>query len=426
MYRVCGSYRCAGRRREVNGSARGHTGGVTHATDLPEAPADPHPKIPWWVSDVVVSAILVLAAFLPPPIPEFHPPTPIATGLVLLPIVILPWRRRRPTIVLVGLLVVFAAAAAAGVLSPGVGLAVGVAMFQVALMGPRTRSMVIGGCAIVVIMLLCLLVSSGSVLDPRVLQFGLIVAFATAAGDGARTQRAYIAAVTERAERAVRTRDAEARRRVTEERLRIARDLHDAVAHQIAVISLNAGAASTAIEARPETAKVALAAIRSAARTVLAEIGDLMAMLRSEDAGDSPSPAPQIGVERLDELVASFRATGLEVNTRIEGELGRVTGMAGVVAYRVVQEGLTNAHKHGVEHRAHILIDVGAHEVTITVTNPVGSGTGSTSDRHSPGMGLIGLQERVASVRGSIEAAPSAAGWKLTARLPLSQEEVAQ
>jgi signal transduction histidine kinase len=400
-----------------------HTGEVTHATDLPEAPAAPHPKMPRWVSDLVMSVILVLAAFLPSPIPEFHPPTPIATVLVLVPIAILPWRRRRPTVVLAVLLALFAAAAAAGVLSPGVGIAVGVAMFQVAVRGPRARILVIGACAVVVIVLLCLLVSPGSVLDPRALQFGLVVAFATAAGDGARTQRAYIAAITERAERAVETRDAEARRRVTEERLRIARDLHDAVAHQIAVISLNAGAAATAIDERPETAKDALAAIRSAARSVLAEIGDLMAMLRSDDAEEGRASSPQVGVEGLEELVNRFRIAGLEVKTRIEGDIGRVTGMPGLVAYRVIQEGLTNAHKHGAEHRAHILIDVGASEVAIGVTNPMRAEATGADGAQGPGLGLIGLRERVASVRGSVEAGPSPAGWKLTALLPRGPEE---
>ncbi|SEB08676.1 Signal transduction histidine kinase [Leifsonia sp. 21MFCrub1.1] len=371
--------------------------------------------------EAVITVILVVAAFLPSPIPEFRPTGPVSTVLVLLPIAILPWRRRWPLVVLIVLLGVFGAAAATGTLSPGVGIAVGVAMFQVSLHGPRPRALIIGGCAVVAIMLLTLLVSVGTVLDPRVVQFGLIVAFATAAGDGARSQRAYIAAITERAERAMQTRETEARRRVSEERLRIARDLHDAVAHQIAVISLNAGAASSAIGTHPEKAEDSLATIRSAARTVLGEIGDLMAMLRTEDNGET-TPSPQSGLGRLDELVDQFAASGLDVNTRIEGDLHRVSGAVDLVAYRVIQEALTNAHKHGAESRAHVLIRVETDDVVVTIANPMDtSAPAARRDGHS-GLGLIGLRERVASVRGTVTAGPAAAGWKLVARIPLESE----
>lgn len=390
------------------------------SADLPDIPADPHPRAPWWLPDVLVTLIVVTTAFLPPPVPEFVPTGPLSTVLVLLPIVILPWRRRWPLVVLALLLALFGAAAATGTLSPGIGIAVAVAVFQVALRGPRLRAFVIGACAAVAIMLLTLLAAIGSVIDPRVFQFGLIVAFAAAAGDGARSRRAYIAAITERAERAVQTREAEARRQVSEERLRIARDLHDAVAHQIAVISLNAGAATSAVDVRPEKAKESLATIRTAARTVLGEIGDLMAMLRA-DGGDT-APGPQAGLDRLDELVAQFAASGLEVHTRIEGDLDRVSGAAGLVAYRVVQEALTNAHKHGTEHRAHVLVHVAADEVTVTVANPMAAGEPDDTRHASSGLGLIGLWERVASVRGSVDAGPAPAGWKVEARLPLARE----
>lgn len=372
----------------------------------------------------MVAVIILATAFMPSPVPEFVPTGPFVTAVVLSPIVILPWRRRWPLIVLVTLLAVFGVAAWAGTLSPGVAIAVGVAMFQVATRTSRKRGFVIGACATVAIMLLALLASVGTVLDPRVLQFGLIVAFGAAAGDGARSRRAYVAAIKERAERAVQTREAEASRRVSEERLRIARDLHDAVAHQIAVISLNAGVATSALETRPDRAKESLQTIRAAARTVLGEIGDLMTVLRADGSG-STDPTPQAGLDQLKDLIDQFAASGLDVHTRIEGDLDRVSGAVGLVAYRVVQEALTNAHKHGSDHRAHVLIHTDAQEVTVTVTNPVGAGTPVASSEPGSGLGLIGLRERVASVRGTVRAGLAPAGWKVEARLPLTREEAA-
>ncbi|MBW9110384.1 sensor histidine kinase [Microbacterium ureisolvens] len=386
-------------------------------------PADPHPA-PRWLPDALVTLVVVTLAFIPSPVPEFLPTGPLTTALVLSPIVILPWRRRWPLGVLVVLLVVFGLTAVAGTLSPGIAIAIGVATFQIALRSSRRRGFIIGACATVTIMLLALLASVYSMVDPRVLQFGFIVALGAAAGDGARSRRAYIAAITERAERAVQTREAEASRRVSEERLRIARDLHDTVAHQIAVISLNAGVASSAIDTRPERAKESLQTIRSAARTVLGEIGDLLTMLRA-DVPDGSRPSPQPGLRQLDELVAQFAASGLEVRTRLEGDLDRVTGVVDVVAYRVIQEALTNAHKHGAQHRAHVLIRTDTDEVVVTVTNPVRSGAPESPAEQGSGLGLIGLRERVASVRGAVNAGLAPAGFKVEARLPLTREGAA-
>lgn len=395
---------------------------MTQQLDLPEVPADPHPRLPGWLPDVIIGLVVLAAAFMPSPVAELRPTGTLTLVLALLPIVIFPWRRRWPMSVLIVLLVDFGLAAAAGTASPGIAIAISAATFHVAVRTNRRRGFIVGACATVAITLLAMLSAEGSVVDPRVLQFGLIVAFGTAAGDGARSRRAYILAIQERAERAVRTREAEASRRVSEERLRIARDLHDAVAHQIAVISLQAGVASSAVDTRPDKAKESLAAIRTAARTVLADIGDLMTMLRADGSADA-SPRPQGGVDQLDDLVAQFSASGLDVHTRIEGDISRVSGAVSHVAYRVVQEALTNAHKHGAEHRAHVLVHVGGDEIVVAIGNPIDAGSVPRSGEPGSGLGLIGLRERVASVRGTVEAGPAPAGWKVEARLPLTRED---
>lgn len=391
----------------------------------PDDPRDPHPRLPGWVGDLLAAVIVVGALFPPYPEELFRPAGPWAIAFAVAPALILPLRRRWPIPVLVACLAFFGLASFSGMLSPGAGIAVAVAMFAVTTRMSRRTGFSVAGIAIAAIVGLSIPASLGSVFDPRVFQFALVVAFAAAAGDGARSRREYIAAITERAERAERTREAEARRRVTEERLRIARDLHDAVAHQIAVISLNAGVASSAIDTTEGKAQQALATIRGAARTVLAEIGDLLGMLRAEE-GANAETAPQPGLVHLEDLAQQFTLAGLEVHTRVEGDLDRVGGAVGLVAYRVVQEALTNAHKHGTENRAHVLAEVGTDAVTLVVTNPMATKLQPAQAPPiavaSTGLGLIGLRERVASVRGTVEAGPAPGGWRVAATLPLARE----
>ncbi|ROS54111.1 sensor histidine kinase [Frigoribacterium sp. PhB24] len=383
-------------------------------------PAYPRPRVPWWLGDTLAAVLVVGAAFAPFPVAGFRPTSGLAVAVVLTPVVLLPFRRRRPVTVLAAVVGLFGIGALLGTLAPGVVLAVGIAVFAVAARTPRRRTIVVTAAAAAAVVLLSLLAALGGVSDPRIVQFALLIAFAAAAGDASRSRREYIDAVTERAERAERTREAEASRRVAEERLRIARDLHDAVAHQISVISLNAGVASSAIETRPEKAVTALATIRRASRTVLGEIGDLLEVLRAGDSDRAPSPQP--GLARLDELVAGFADAGLVVGTRVEGPLASVSGAVDLVAYRVVQEGLTNASKHGAEHRAHVLIAIDDHEVSVVVTNPVPALRAEPDpDDVRGGHGLLGLRERVASVRGVVETGPTPGGFRLAAVLPVTR-----
>lgn len=382
------------------------------------APPLPLPTVPPWVGDLAAALLVVGGLFLPFPGEEFRPNSPLTIALAVTPAVVLPFRRRWPLPALLVCLALYGALSLFGVLSPGAALGASIAMFGYSNRTSRRRAIFVGAGAVMLVLIVSIPAAQGNILDPRVFQFVLAVALATAAGDGARSRRAYVAAITERAERAERTREAEARRRVSEERLRIARDLHDAVAHQIAVISLNAGVASSALDANPEKTRSALSTIRDASRTVLGEIGDLLTMLRTNDpATDSPA-APQPGVEDLDALIDQFRSVGLEVHQRVDGDLAHVTRAASLVVYRVVQEALTNAHKHGAEHRAHVLLEVTDTMVHVVVSNPVSSGRSGDGS----GVGLVGLRERVASVRGSVEAGPAAAGWKVSATIPLAKE----
>lgn len=265
--------------------------------------------------------------------------------------------------------------------------------------------------------------------EPLLLLAATAIAISAALGDSTRSRREFVEAMAKRAEHAEHTREAEAQRRVADERLRIARDLHDTVAHEISVISLNAGVASSALASNPERSEKALATIRSAARGALAEIGELLHYLRDDSALDTAPPRPI--VESLPELVARLREGGLAVTMNVTGPLGDITGGVGVVVYRIIQEGLTNAHKHGDGCSAHVTVAVtpgggGAPgTVHIHIENPVRPPT-SSAPHGTPvgsGLGLLGIRERVSTLRGHVSAGQIGAVWVLDAVVPWQRGE---
>lgn len=378
----------------------------------------PHPVGPAWAADVVLVVLVVLPALLPLPMAELRPSTPLVLVLVLLPAPALLLRRRWPVVTLALCAAAYVAALVCGTNSPGAALAALVAMFIVARDTSRRTAVVAAAIVVAVVVGVGIGVTVATRADTRFLQIGLALALAAAVGDGVRSRRAYLTAVVDRARRAEQTRDAEARRRVTEERLRIARDLHDAVAHQISVISLNAGVASAALDSRPERAREALSTIRTASRDVLSQIGGMLSVLRADE---TTALREQPGLARLPELVESVRVAGLDVVLRDErGDLvdTPLPLAVDIVAYRVIQEGLTNALKHGAGARAHVLLRLEDDALEVVVTNPVDRSLPVESGPAS-GFGLLGLKERVGSVRGRLESGRAPGGFRLAARLPI-------
>ncbi|HEX6343412.1 sensor histidine kinase [Umezawaea sp.] len=240
------------------------------------------------------------------------------------------------------------------------------------------------------------------------------IGLAVAIGDAVRSRRANIAAIEERALRAERTREEEARRRVAEERLHIARELHDVVAHHIAVINVQAGVASHLITARPEAAAEALAHVRRSSRAVLDELSGLLGVLRKPEESDTPTePAP--GMAQLGRLVDSFRASGLDLESTLTGEVHELPATVDLVAYRVVQEALTNAHRHGTD-TARLSVAYTSSEIILEITNVLGS---QPHDGGS-GLGLVGMRERAGAVGGTIQAGIGADDrFRVVATLPL-------
>ena len=211
--------------------------------------------------------------------------------------------------------------------------------------------------------------------------------------------------------------DAEAaRRRASEERLRIARELHDVLAHDISLINVQAGVALHLMDERPEQARTALTAIKQASKDALRELRSTLDVLRQVD--EAPPRHPATGLDRLDELVAGATAAGLRVRTEVEGAARTLPPEVDLAAFRIVQEGLTNATRHaGPGTTATVRVAYGAGDLTVQVEDDGrGGGTGAPGG----GNGIPGMRERATALGGRLEAGPrTGGGFRVRATIPL-------
>lgn len=241
-------------------------------------------------------------------------------------------------------------------------------------------------------------------------------AVGVAAGDAARSRRQLILAWRERTRQAEQSLREESRHRVVQERLRIAREVHDLVAHHIAVISMQAGVAGHVLRDRPEAAIASIGHVKASSRTALEQLGTLLSVLRA----DEPAPVdPVPGMADLPQLLASFEAVGLRVELERQGCPLGLPLSVDLAAYRVVQEALTNAHKHG-SGRAWLRLSHSPGGLSIEVRNPV-SGNTKPPGGGGGGYGLAGMSERVRAVGGTMTARPAGPDrFEVRAVLPLS------
>jgi signal transduction histidine kinase len=382
-------------------------------------PRSARKRLPWWLVDLIIAVLLMSSAFLP-----FEVPGRAGANLASLPWLAvasatLPFRRRWPVAVLCVNIAIFATASIAGVVSPAFVIAPAITIFQVALTHSRRVTIWATATTAILLPLLSLIAVPAALLQPEIfisaqaLQLAAIVAFAGAFGDATRSRRATLAALEERALRAEQSRDSEAGRRVAEDRLQIARDLHDLIAHQIAVINLHANVASRSVPDRPAEAEASLAVIRQASRTVLTEIGELLSALR-EPNGLPPAPT-SAGLAQLDSLVEQFRSNGLAVTISRTGAAVSLGEFADVVAYKVVQEALTNALKHSPDRTCSLTLTGGADGLVIVIENPRTRSASPNSD--VIGHGITGMRERVEIVGGSVRVQTSES-FHLTVTIP--------
>jgi signal transduction histidine kinase len=210
-------------------------------------------------------------------------------------------------------------------------------------------------------------------------------------------------------------REHEARLRVHSERLRIARDLHDAVGHQVALISVQAGAMGYLLDTDLTKARESLSHIQRASEAALEELRLTVGLLRQP--GESEPTEPASGLSRLDELIGSFAATGLNVTCHVTGEARPLPEAVDLTAYRVIQESLTNTAKHAAGASASVRLAFRPGVLALAVED---DGPGASGNGHQ-GHGLIGMRERAAAVGGWVSAGPrGGGGFQVLAELPLS------
>ena len=345
---------------------------------------------------------------------------PFLVGLALLLFQVGPllWRRTHPSLVLLLVAGAFAARILLG-FNPGIaGFGLLVAMYSVAAYEVGARRvfvLIAAGLGFV-----AGFVAFGVTGNPRSFAITVPSLFFVAAwliGDYLRTRRAYVTQLEERAARLERERDQDRRLAADEERTRIARELHDVVAHDVSVIAIQAGAARSVQAIRPEAASQALGLIETTARETLIELNRLLGVLRAGN-GAAAERSPQPGIAQLPLLVEELRAAGLEVDARVEGEVQPLPPALDLSAYRILQEATTNVLKHARAHRVDIRVYYRPSMLALEVRD---DGRGAGSDpASSSGHGLIGMRERVALFGGKLHAGRNrAGGFSVVARLPI-------
>ncbi|WLW53178.1 sensor histidine kinase [Streptomyces sp. YU58] len=249
-------------------------------------------------------------------------------------------------------------------------------------------------------------------------------ALAWVLGDSIRTRRAYFAQLEERAARLEKEREAQAKVAVAAERARIARELHDVVAHNVSVMVVQADGAAYVLDAAPDQAKKALETISSTGRQALAEMRRLLGVLRTGEHQEGGEYVPQPDVEQIEDLVEQCRGSGLPVDFKIEGTPRPLPSGVELTAYRIVQEALTNTRKHGGP-------NAGASVRLVYFDDGLGllvedDGKGAPHELYEEGgadgagHGLIGMRERVGMVGGTLDAGPRpGGGFRISALLPL-------
>ncbi|QCX76506.1 Sensor histidine kinase LiaS [Streptomyces sp. YIM 121038] len=409
-----------------------------------DVPYPPPATRPWWPfsgaapdsrralrEDALFAVVLAAcAALLAVLIKDGRSPDALGWALLLCGHVPIVWRRRRPMAVLLATMAFVGPYHALDydhAAATHVGM---VALYTVAVSGRPRRTLLTG----VHIIALILVVNTGVGGDPvtEVVRItGWIVAVLVF-GTYVRVHRQYVASVVERAERAERTREEEARRRVAEERLRVARDLHDLLAHSITLVGVQTSVAAHVLSADPERLDRAAVAgalddIADTCRAARGELRATLEVLRSgpeSGAGADEYRGPLPGIDGIGDLAGAARTAGAKVELAM-AEVTAVPPVVGAAAYRIVQEALTNAVRHGGPGLAvRVALGERAGALCLSVSD---DGTGPAAPpaaRAAPGFGIIGMRERARSVGGTLQAGPrEGRGFEVVAELPLGARE---
>jgi signal transduction histidine kinase len=374
---------------------------------------------PWWTDSLLALFLTVVSLGPVVVVAQGHrDPAVAALTAILVPVTTLPiaLRRYRPLAVLavtVGAETTLLLLSAKG----DVPLGVIVALYTVAARCERPVSIRAAEWVAVPITA-GVIVDSGPAFG-RIISTLALFAIAWVIGDNVRTRRAYLAELEARAARLERGREEQASRAVTEERARIARELHDVIANNVSVMVVQASAGQEVFDTDPGRAHESLSAIASTGRAAFAELRRLMGVIRADgDHEGVPSYAPQPGIDSIDELVAQVRETGLAVELAVLGKPRDLPEAVGLCAYRIVQETLTNTLKHAGASQADVHVRYADDALELEIVDD-GRRTESVNGA-TAGHGLIGMRERVALFGGELTAEPVYGhGYAVRARLPL-------
>ena len=348
---------------------------------------------------------------------RYRDPNALIYPLAILMTAPLAWRRRAPVPVLAISAVALAIHGAIGFQPTLGGLATAVAVYTVASTYPGPAGALRATGASVVLVLASPFLHDGRLYPGEFAAASAAFGIPWLIGRRFYRSRAFTASLVERAARAEREREQAAVQAVTDERARIARELHDVVAHAISVAIVQAGAARRVLRANPDRADEAIAAIEKVGRQALAEMRRLVELMRQDHEEDVLVPQP--GVDQIAALIKQVQEAGLSVDLTIEGEVRALPASVDLSAYRIVQEALTNTLKHAGPARAHVLVRYGTEEIELAVSDdgerPMRMRNGSGG-----GHGLIGMRERVSLLGGSFSAGPEATGgFEVRALLPI-------
>ncbi|MET7487014.1 sensor histidine kinase [Streptomyces sp. NPDC005538] len=380
--------------------------------------ADEHIRTVDTMSAVLLFAMFLFGSELNVP----HGPRPDVGPTIALAAVscaALLWQRSRPrTVVLVTAVVAAGAGALGCLLTP---LTLGplmLALYRLAVLTRRRTARRYLFASVVVV------VGAATAVDPahhpwpfRTVGPVAWLLLPVVAGNALRLREAYLEAVRARAEYAERGREEEARHRVAEERMRIARELHDVVAHHLALAHAQAGTAAHLARTHPDQVRKILTELAGTTSSALREMKGTVGLLRRPDDPGTPL-APSPGLAQLAELTGSFVSTGLTVTLTTEGERRPLSPGVDLTAYRIVQEALTNVGKHATTGSAHVRLRYSHDRLTVTVTDDGAEAVTAAVPGH--GFGLIGMRERARSVGGALRAGHRVeGGFEVTTELPL-------
>jgi signal transduction histidine kinase len=386
----------------------------------------------------LLAAATVPTLFVTDPVGELLPrrePDVLAVVLVVLGCMPLGWRRRYPLSVLVLVLPPTAVIVVFGYSAGFLGVSMLIALYTVAAYCGRVAALVgmvlTSGTFVLIVFADDYPEGAIEVIAMLGLTFG-----AWAFGRSVGFRRAYTSELEARAERLERSRVSDTRAALAEERGRIARELHDVVAHHVSVMTVQASAARRTIERDPERSREAMAAVEEIGRAALNEMRRIVGVLRSpseEPAGrngtvNGAALGPQPGVGEIEELIGQVREAGLDVDLTLEGDRRPLPAGVDLAAYRIVQEALTNSLKHAGPSRARVLLRYDSAELVIRVVDDghgLAAGLTQQNGRRT-GHGLLGMRERVSLYSGRLYAGPRAGGgFEVLARIPLDAASLA-